>query len=177
MEDVIMRKTLLVGVPASRISLFAVTLLAVFPVVVMAQSGVSAIESWKCTFPITASVDWIPENPRPEIGQQEMVFNIDNVDLGEGFGTARMIGNAGSADFLVLTTGTDSAPINFLEVTGAGMLNTVTIFPAVGPSLSVDRWGFDSLGKRSFKATYSRHVAILGDPLPSQQYGFCVPWE
>ena len=56
------------------------------------EVSLSSIKSWRCTFPLSASADWRSDYPDPEIQQQDMTFNIDNVDIDEN--TARLIGNS-----------------------------------------------------------------------------------
>jgi hypothetical protein len=117
------------------------------------------VKSWKCDFPLAASSDWQKDEPLPELKKQMFSFNIDSVDT-QGK-KARMIGNAGSDDVDVLF-GADV--LHFLEVTPIGNLNVTTIFASAVKS-----------GK--FKSVHSRHVNLIGSPLPSQAYGFCQVWE
>jgi hypothetical protein len=140
----------------------AVLVLLLFPLIpVLAQDpspDLLATRSLKCDFPFIAVSDWEKNNPAPELKKQDFAFHIDGIDVAAG--RARIIGNAGSED-LVLVAG--DAVLHLLERTPSGNLNVTSVF-AVRVS-----------GK--FKAVHSRHVFLGGQPLPSQAYGFCQPWE
>ena len=82
---------------------------------------------------------------------------IDDVDYRDGFGSARLIGNLGTADMsAVLGSGTAS----FIEVTGSGAVNMLTVY--AGGTTHSDSW-----------AVYSRHTAV-GGPSPAQLHGRCL---
>ena len=119
----------------------------------------ASVRSWKCEFPVIVSNDWLEPTPAPEIGVQDMGSQIDNVDLNAG--TARMIGNVGSSDLFAVG---GVGQVTFIEVTPGGSIHITAIFES-------------PVSGRGFKATQSRHIAILGDPLPSQAYGYCRPWD
>jgi len=123
------------------------------------QRPLAAVKSWKCEFPLVATSDWQKDEPSPEIKKQTFSFHIDNVNIKAQ--TARMIGNAGSEDVVVLF---GSDVLHILESTPTGILNVTTVFAAISKS-------------RKFKSVHSRHVILVGDPLPSQAYGYCQPWQ
>lgn len=117
-----------------------------------------SVKSWKCEFPSLAVADWAQDEPAPALKEQTFSFHIDNVDVPAG--KACIIGNAGSADLVVLS---GAGALHFLEITPTGNLNITTIFSAVA-------------GPDRLKAVHSRHV-LLFYPFPSQAYGYCRPWE
>ena len=82
-------------------------------------------------------------------------FVFDGIDYDAG--TARMVGNAGSAP-LGAFMGANGA--TFIEITPTGNVMTTTVFAW---------WGAD----RRYVAVHSRHTAIGGDPIPSQVEGAC----
>jgi hypothetical protein len=115
--------------------------------------------SLKCSFPWYASASWESDQPEVKTAEQKgFEFHIDGIDYKQT--KARIIGNAGSDD-LAAMSGTDS--VSFLEQTPFGATNLTTVYA----------WR-DKGGR--FKAVHSRHTAI-GGPSPSQNYGFCQPWE
>jgi hypothetical protein len=121
------------------------------------ESVLQTTRSWRCEFTTRAANNWLGEEPVPEVGEEQFVVNLDSVDTTEG--TARMIGNVGASDLYVIAgVGT----LHFVEVTPSGNLNVTTIF--------------DAPGAAGMKASHSRHVLILGSPLPAQHYGYCRPW-
>ena len=74
--------------------------------------------------------------------------------------TARLIGNQGAGDISVFLT---SAGVHFIEQTAFGSVMYTSIFPfRVGDA---------------FAAVTSRHISLLGAPLPSQYHGTCKVWE
>lgn len=122
-----------------------------------AGSELSNAKSLKCEFAINASADWPKDQPQPKVSKgQNFGFHIDSIDVDKG--TARIIGNAGSADLSVIL----GKGLHFLEVTPGGSLNVTTVYSAEVNA--------------KFKAVHSRHVRSVG-PLPSQHYGFCQLWR
>ena len=73
------------------------------------------------------------------------------------FGSARLVGNAGSSDLLAVS---GRQMVSFLEVTPSGATNLITIYGFVD---SDDR----------YQVVFSRHTAIAG-PTPSQYHGACT---
>lgn len=94
--------------------------------------------------------------------ESAMVF--DSIDLKKG--TARLIGNQGSSDVIVLST---PAGISFIEKTPVGYLMITTVF------------AYYKKGTDEFVCVYSRHVGSFSPlklgPMPSQWHGTCKVWE
>jgi hypothetical protein len=114
--------------------------------------------SLKCEFPFLAVTDWENDTPTPVLKKQEFAFHLDSIDLSAG--SARIIGSAGSEDLVVVS---GDQVVHFIERTLSGNLNVTSVF--------------SSRVAGKFKAVHSRHVFIVGGPLPSQAYGYCQPWE
>lgn len=123
-----------------------------------ARAELSAARSLKCEFPWFASADWDRDAPVLKSSKQQFGFHIDGIDRAKN--AARLIGNAGAEDLIVLGNFDATA---FIEQTPAGYLNVTTVY------------GWKDTGGR-FKAVHSRHVAI-GGPAPSQNYGYCQAWQ
>jgi hypothetical protein len=124
------------------------------------DSSVKALaraRSLKCSFPWYSSADWDADEPKLKTGVQDFAFHIDGIDRTKR--AARLIGNAGAEDLVVLV-GDDS--VSFVEQTPAGAVNVTTVYA----------WR-NKAG--SFKAVHSRHTSI-GGPSPSQNYGQCLSW-
>lgn len=81
-----------------------------------------------------------------------MIFT--NIDRHKG--RAKLIGNIATVDVYYLV-GAES--INFIEITPLGSVNLMTVYLA--PS------------NGSYPFVISRHVDVIGVPLPSQYYGLC----
>lgn len=94
--------------------------------------------------------------------ESSMVF--DSIDLKKG--TARLIGNQGASDVMVLSTPTG---VSFIEKTPAGYLMITTVF------------AYYKKGTDEFVCVYSRHVGSFSPlklgPMPSQWHGTCKIWE
>jgi hypothetical protein len=100
-------------------------------------------------------------------------LELENANMGESgqatfdsidpkAGKARLIGNAGAGDVLIIAT---SAGLTFIEQTAFGNVNFTTVFAA-----------YDSAASRRFVAVSSRHQNING-PFPSQYHGTCSVLE
>ncbi len=90
----------------------------------------------------------------------EFSSSITLGDVDYEAGTARMLGNVGTAN-LVAVLGRDSA--SFIERTPPGAVNLLTVYA----------WRKDDDGiLQPFVAVYSRHTAV-GGPSPSQFLGTC----
>jgi len=113
--------------------------------------------SLKCSFPWSSSADWDADDPKLKTAVQDFSFHIDAIERTKR--TARIIGNAGAEDLVVLV-GDDS--VSFVEQTPAGAVNVTTVYA----------WR-NKAG--TFKAVHSRHTSI-GGPSPSQSYGQCQSW-
>lgn len=81
-------------------------------------------------------------------------------------GTARIIGNQGASDVIVLTT---PICLTFIEKTPAGSLMIMTVF------------AYYKRGTNEFVCVYSRHFGAMSQtklgPMPSQWHGTCKIWE
>lgn len=124
------------------------------------EASLSKLKSLKCEFPTSATSDWQKDVPKPKIEKgQKFSFHIDGINTSKG--TARIIGNAGAEDLMVVST---QESIHFLETTPSGNLNITTVFDA-------------RTKDGRYKAVHSRHMTTMGGPLPSQAYGFCRSWQ
>ena len=142
-----------------------VSVLAITSTLVFAEERTKAdeqslftVKSLKCEFHISvmAPKQW---DDTPKIGKDAFSFHVDAINLHSG--TARLIANLGSADLIVLP---GTMCINFIKQTPTGNMNFITVYPELTKE-----------GK--FKAVYSRHITLLGIPMPSQRYGYCQRWE
>ncbi|MCC7131794.1 MAG: hypothetical protein IT352_04070 [Gemmatimonadales bacterium] len=122
------------------------------------------IRALRCEFRAVATYDWQSEEPQPAVTTEPMDFVIDGIDAQAG--SARMIGNAGATD-LVLVRGVDV--LSFIERTPAGNLMVTSIFFV--PQAVRKRAGRE-LPEGSFEAVHSRHFSLI-TPFPSQRYGHC----
>ena len=119
------------------------------------QGTLDKLTNLSCEFPITSVNDWSDDAPEPVIKkEQKFAFRLESIDTAKG--TAKMVATAGAAGLIVIPT---PEALHFMETMPSGNLNITTVFS----SKTKD-------GK--FKAVHSRHMQI-GDPLPSQAYGFC----
>jgi len=124
------------------------------------EASLSKLKSLKCEFPTSATSDWQEDVPKPKVKKgQKFAFHLDGIDSTKG--TARIIGNAGAKDLTVVSTPEST---HFLETTPSGNLNITTVFDA-------------RTKDERYKAVHSRHVTMMGGPLPSQAYGFCRSWQ
>lgn len=125
------------------------------------------ISSLRCTFTSRiASEHWEPgSEPRLNLGKdsQPLQFFIDSVDRENR--KARMIGNIGSADLIVVSS---PKMLHLIERTPVGGLNL----------LSIDKQLSDDGPRSSFRAIYSRHGPPISDDwIVAQHYGSCQMWE
>jgi len=105
----------------------------------------------KCQFPKGVTYDG---GKLEEDAQKDFSLIFDSIDLTKG--TARLIGNIGASDVVVIA---NASTLNFIEVTPVGYLNVTTLFHL--PEMP---------------AVHSRHVVIIDEPMPSQRYGTCKPF-
>lgn len=85
---------------------------------------------------------------------KDSMMTIDSINIKEG--TARLIGNAGAEDLIVLIS---SSGLNFIERTPSGNINLTTIF-----STKIK-------GTNKYPVVESRHIGTSWTPMPSQYYG------
>lgn len=143
------------------VPLYATTLLA------QDRPALDDISSLRCTFESRIVIPrWEPgSEPELDVGKdsEPLQFFVDSIDRENR--KARMIGNAGSADLIVIPT---LELLHLIERTPVGGLNLLTI----------ERQLSDSGQSSSFRAVYSRHAAVLlGHWIVSQYYGSCQSWE
>ena len=116
--------------------------------------------SLRCKFPWSVSAVW-EETARPKVdisdGTKPLDFILDSVDREEK--TARIIGNVGTADAVVIPV---QFGVHILETTPIGGLNT----------LSIDN---KPTSPGVFRAVYFRH-SPLNMKIVSQHYGTCKEW-
>ena len=104
-----------------------------------------------CKFPYFSDLEQAKQTQETPF-TATFIVTIDN-----GSSTALVVGNNGAEDVMVTSNGEDL--YNFIEITGAGVLNTTTIL----------------LGKdgSANSAVHSRHASVLGLFMPTQWYGSC----
>ena len=126
-----------------------------------ALQAMMSARSFRCSFPQYSTVDWDNrDQPQLQTGtEDDFVFQIDGIDYSTG--DARVIGNIGASDLVVVPGVTT---VSFIEAIPSGGVNLTTVYA----------WR-DSMGSR-FKAVHSRHTAVLG-PSPSQYFGYCEVWQ
>ena len=128
----------------------------------VAQPTWSDIRSLKCNFPIYVGVEpWqLGELPGVAVKRDQQVeIHLDSIDL-EGL-SARLIGNLRAIDVTVVGL---AAGLHFIEQGESGTLHTLTVFPGDSPP-------------GVYRAVYSRHLVLLGQVIPNQNYGVCEVWD
>jgi len=115
---------------------------------------------FKCEFGPGASASWDGPRVKVELDAFNNTLIYDSIDVRAG--TARIIGNQGSADVLVLQT---PQGLTFIETTAMGNITITTIFPEYLKDGS------------DFIVVQSRHMNLPSGPLPSQYHGTCKVWE
>ena len=117
-------------------------------------------KSLKCEFGSGSYADWKGSKAKVKKDNFDATIIYDSIDLKTS--KARMIGNAGSIDVVVLATGTG---LTFIEETGAGNIHITTVFASYAK------------GTKDFIVVTSRHLMFISKPLPSQYHGTCKVWE
>ena len=115
----------------------------------------------KCVYPTTAIVNWEElDDPDPEIDEPDkpLEYTFDSI----GQKQARLIGNVGASDVVVVRTGEG---LHLLEILPFGSVNTTTIYP-----------NRENVSGGDFASVSSRHPYLFG-PIPSQHYGKCKVLE
>ena len=118
-------------------------------------------KSLKCVYGPGAVAIW--EDSKVKVKKDN--FNgaavvFDSIDIKTG--KARLIGEIGAVDVIVLATGTG---LTFIEQTGMGNLNFTTVFANYVK------------GTTDFVVVTSRHISLISKTLPSQYHGTCKIWE
>jgi hypothetical protein len=106
---------------------------------------------------VNAVTNWKSGTPKVTVGREDFTLHFDSIDVKAK--TARLIGNQGAGDITAFATG---AGLHFFEQTPSGNLALTTVFA--------------SRAAGGFIAVASRHVDLLGGPLPSQYHGVCRIW-
>lgn len=137
-------------------------ILVLFPIVGNAQDVVQdavlkAAKTFRCTFNAKAFAEMNGDVPKPKTGVEQFDLIFDQINLEKG--TARLIGNIGASDLIVLN---GLNRISLLEVTDTGNVQITVIYAVQNAD-------------GQFKAVHSRHTAWEGRRLlPSQSYGSCL---
>jgi hypothetical protein len=113
-------------------------------------------KSLKCTFGPGTVADWEKGKPKLESDNFGKAVNYDAIDLKNG--SARVIGSSGASD-LAVTAG--AYGLTFIE-RFIGGISITTVFSDY------------KKGSREFVAVLSRHVGVMGPPIPSQYHGTCI---
>lgn len=113
-------------------------------------------KSLKCTFGPGTVADWEKEKPKLESDNFGKAVNYDAIDLKNE--SARVIGPSGASDLAV------TAGVYGLTLTESfiGGVSITTVFSDY------------KKGSREFIAVLSRHVGVMGPPIPSQYHGTCI---
>jgi hypothetical protein len=121
----------------------------------------SSVKSLKCRFPIAAAVAWKEGEPQAAIRNQELNFEVNNIDPQDG--TAEYVGTAGRVFVSAVLSGWS---IYFIE-TSVGQLNVTTVFA-------------QEASPKKLKAVHARHGYLqmsvgkfISEPSVSQSYGTC----
>ena len=123
-------------------------------------------ETMKCIYEFSISAEYKDGQWETE-KNKGFSFVFTNINIQNR--SARLVGNAGSANVDVVAT---TKAITFVELTLAGNYNLTSIF------LPYKLKDSDS----TFLSVHSRHINMSSspyplDPMPSQFYGKCVRWE
>jgi len=125
------------------------------------------LSSLRCTFESRTTTErWeLGSEPKLDLGKdaKPLQFFVDSIDRENN--KARMIGNVGSAELVVVPY---PMGLHLIERIPTGGLNLLTI----------DNQRSDDGERPSFRAVYSRHgPPILEHWIVSQYYGACQMWE
>ena len=120
------------------------------------------VRSLRCSYSQFTLTFWQEDQPVVEVdeGDDEDVFHIDNIDYDAG--SARLIGNLAAQDLSVVLGSTSAS---FIEVTPMGNVNVTTVYH--------DRE--EATGR--FKMVASNNRTFIGQPAPSQYFGYCEAFD
>ena len=115
----------------------------------------------RCYLDRGATADWIKGKLDIKISKcseskEASYLTFDLIDIKNQ--SARLVANVGAEDVQVMLT---PEGMTFVEYTPSGNINITTIFP----------YTLKSSGE--FVFVQSRHIKLLGQPLPQQYYGTC----
>ena len=117
---------------------------------VLSNKSFAYLSYYKCVFDRGSSSDF-DNTPSPEKIKVPLKLVFEDLDYNNNSG--RMVGENGSAEIGLITTGN----INIIEVTPSGNMTVTTIF--LNP-------------KNTYNAVHSRHIDMFG-AVVSQYYGIC----
>ncbi len=119
------------------------------------------LKALKCRFPAATSAVWKDGQPIAQTKTQELLFEITNIDVGDG--TAEFRGTAGRSYVTAVLSGWS---VYFVE-SSVGQLNLTTVFA-------------QESSPKKLKAVHSRHGYLqmqvgkfIAEPSVSQNYGEC----
>ena len=146
-----------------RTLLVVIILAMAFPVLANPQP---LPKTMKCIYEFSVSAEYKDGQWETE-KNKGFSFVFTNINIQNQ--SARLVGNAGSAEVDVVAT---TKAITFVELTPSGNYNVTSIF------LPYKLQDSDS----TFLSVHSRHINMSSppyplDPIPSQFYGKCVRWE
>lgn len=115
----------------------------------------------KCSFDKGSHIDWssgVPKisNSKYSDSKENSYAIFDSIDLASK--KARGVGSQGAVDVDLITTPTG---ITFIEFTQSGNLSVTTVFST------------HEKDSNKFLAVESRHMDMVGQPIPSQYCGTC----
>jgi hypothetical protein len=113
-------------------------------------------KSLKCTFGPGTVADWEKGKPKLESDNFGNAVNYDAIDLKNG--SARVIGPSGASD-LAVTAGAYGLTLTESFIGGVSITTVFSDYKK---------------GSREFIAVLSRHVGVMGPPIPSQYHGTCI---
>ncbi len=113
----------------------------------------AAPRSIKCEFNDGVFRSW---SETTKLVRDGLSLVFDSINANKG--TARLIGNAGTADVMVAAS---TGHINFIEMTGSGNMNLTSVY----------------VFKSEMRAVHSRHVGSAERPMFSQYYGTCRAYD
>ncbi|BAV33842.1 hypothetical protein SCL_1537 [Sulfuricaulis limicola] len=113
-------------------------------------------KSLKCTFGPGTIADWEKGKLKLESDNFGKSINYDAIDIKNG--RARVIGPSGASD-LTVTAGAYGLTLTESFIGGISVATVFSDFKK---------------GTREFVAVLSRHVGVMGPPIPSQYHGTCT---
>ena len=142
-------------------SLFAFSAVAGPLDVFVRDEKLFSAQTIRCPFPVATGANWDDGEPIVKSFKRDNKFLLLFDSIGEK--KARLIGNAGSEDVLVIRT---DMGLTFIEKTPSGSWNTTTVFVYREKDL-----------RGRFTAVTSRHLNFTFKPYTSQSYGKCKVLE
>jgi hypothetical protein len=125
----------------------------------IAFTSLTGSRSLKCTYTLASNTRWKGRGVQVKSVNEGMIVSFDSINYEHRTATVRR--NQLTSDVQVLPT---ASGISFLELTPSGSVIITTVFPAFADD-------------EKFTAVMSRHVLMMGDPVPSQWHGTCKSGE